>query len=169
MKRCKVLLGIAAGAVFCAAGCSTGGGPDVAPPSQLEMRSLQTRLYETDNPRVVMKAMVNVLQDLGFMLKTADTDLGVVTAEKWTDIEHSKKEIRAAKKDESLLAESIVLECTANVSPYGAQCRVRVSFQKRVLGPAGSVLEARPVQDTAFYQEFFLRADKGVFLQMEGM
>jgi hypothetical protein len=152
----------------CAVGCLSTGAPE-PPPTALELRGFQTREYDTTNTRLVMKAMLNVLQDMGFIVNTADTNLGLLTAGKWTDVAHSKKEVRRAVKKEQAISKTVVLECTANVSEFGKQSRVRVNFQQRVLDASGATMEARPLTDAAFYQSFFSQVDKGIFLQQEGV
>jgi len=158
---------LAAGVTACP---SIGGGePPERPMSQMEARSFQTRAYETEDTRLVMKALINALQDMGLIIKTADADLGLLTAEKWTNVPHTKKEIRKAQKKELALASSVVLECTANVSPFGNSTRVRIVFQQKTLDGAGAVLQANMIQDPGFYQDFFSRVSKSVFLQQEGV
>ena len=58
---------------------------------------------------------------------------------------------------------------TANVSIYGNDTRVRVTFQQRIVGPGGTVINVTRVEDAAFYQEFFAKVGKGIFLQQEGI
>jgi hypothetical protein len=153
-----------------AAGCATSESePMQKPTTQAEVRNFQTRTFEAGDHALVMKAMINVLQDLNFIIKTADSQLGVLTAEKWSNIEHTKKELKKAKKAEIALPQSAVIECTANVSVAGAQTRVRAIFQQRVMGPGGTVMEVTRVDDPAFYQEFFSKVDKGIYLQREGI
>ena len=65
-----------------------------------------------------MKAMINVLQDMGFQISSAEADLGLITATKWANIEHSKKEIKKARKDKRALSTSLALESTANISAW---------------------------------------------------
>lgn len=149
-------------------GCMSDGG-DPPPPTQMELRSFQTREYDTTDTKLVMKAMLNVLQDMGFIVNDADAELGLLTASKWTGIDHTKKEIKRARKDETSLSKSLVLECTANISLFDKQSRVRVNFQKRILDTQGATMEASPVEDAAFYQTFFSKVDKGIFLQQEGV
>lgn len=150
-------------------GCASDA-PPPAPPTQLELRTFQTREYDTADSRLVMKAMLNVLQDMGFIVNSADAGLGLLTAAKWTDVEHTRKEIKQAQKKDQVLAKTVVLECTANVSEFGRnQSRVRVNFQKRVLDERGATMAAQPVNDAAFYQAFFSKVDKGIFLQQEGV
>jgi len=144
--------------------------PPPPPPSQMELRSFQTREYDTHDSKLVLKAVLNTLQDMGFIVNTADPGIGLLTASKWTNVDHTKKEIKAAKKKGAALSKSIVLDCTANVSEFGKkQCRVRVNFQQRVLDAAGATMQAYPITDAKFYQTFFSQVDKGIFLQQEGV
>lgn len=161
-----------------ATGCLAGGGgggdrrrgrDSPAQRSQVELRHFQTRTYATNDPKLVLKAVVNVLQDVGFIIKTAETDLGIVTAERWADIQYTKKMLKQAKKQERTLAKSVVTECSANVTLHGNECRVRLIFQQRQLSASGAVMTALPVEDARFYQDFFAKVDKGVFLQKEGV
>src|ERR1041384_4081139 len=69
-------------AALALAGC--GSGTKVAPPQKtaLEIREMQTRSFATTDQKMVMKSLLNVLQDEGFMVKNANTELGLLTAEK---------------------------------------------------------------------------------------
>jgi len=149
--------------------CLTNDAPSPQP-TQLEMRSFQTREYDTFDQKLVMKALLSVLQDMGFIVNSADTDLGLLTASKWSNVQHTKKEIKKARKDESPLSASVVLDCTANISAFGTtQTRVRVNFQQRVLDAGGNAMQAHQINDATFYQTFFAQVDKGIFLQQEGI
>lgn len=48
----------------------------ITPMTQLEKRQFQTRTYETIDKPLVMKAMLNVLQDEGFIVYNANPLLG---------------------------------------------------------------------------------------------
>ncbi len=167
LRRAKIISGVLLTTLMFA--CATSNDDSPPPSPQLELRNAQTRTYDTTDVRLVMKAAVNVLQDLGFVIKSADANLGIITGEKWTDIPHSQKELRHAEKEGKALPQNLVLECTLNISAFGDQVRVRASFQRKTYGLAGTVLEARPVADLRFYQEFFAKVDKGVFLEQEGV
>jgi hypothetical protein len=159
---------VAVTALVLAAGCASNGPPSAAPPSQLELRSFQTREFDTPDTRLVMKAMINVLQDMGFQIQSADADLGLLTASKWANIEHTKKEIKKARKNDRVLSKSLVLEATANISDFGnAQSRVRVNILERTLDGSGATMAVAHIDDARFYQQFFAAVDRGVFLQQE--
>lgn len=53
--------------------------------SQLELREMQTRIFDTPDTTRVMKSAINTLQDSGFVIQEIDTDLGFIRAQK-----HSK-------------------------------------------------------------------------------
>jgi hypothetical protein len=50
--------------------------------SQVEVRSYQTRTYDTDDKIRVLRAVMSTLQDLGFVIDKADDVIGIVSATK---------------------------------------------------------------------------------------
>src|SRR5690349_12138102 len=59
--------------------------PTQRPRTQLQTREFQTRAYETTDTKMVMKALLNVLQDEGFIVKNANENLGLIVATKETE------------------------------------------------------------------------------------
>lgn len=148
-------------------GCATTG---VTPQkTQLQIREFQTRTYETNDTKMVMKAMLNVLQDDGFIVKTAVTDLGLLSAEKSIDVE-SKSESFWAKfwsGPQAIYKKASIIECTGNISEFGKQTRVRINFQAKLLDNRGGIVEVKQIEDEKYYQDFFSKVDKGIFIQKE--
>ena len=150
-----------------AIGCATTG---VTPTkTQLQIREFQTRSYETNDVKMVMKAMLNVLQDDGFIVKNANVELGFLTATKEVDVESKGEAFVAALflGTQARWKKNSIIESTANVSEFGKQCRVRVNFQVKVMDNKGGVLEVKQIEDERYYQEFFSKVDKGIFIQKE--
>ena len=55
--------------------------PDVTGTGQqLAVRQIQTREYDTLDKAMTLRAVVSTLQDLGFIIDTADADIATVTA-----------------------------------------------------------------------------------------
>ncbi len=54
-----------------------------------------------------------------------------------------------------------------NVSEAGEETRLRVSFQLKVLDGALRVKEVQLIGEPRFYQDFFAKVDKGLFLVRE--
>lgn len=183
---------LAAGALLALlAGC-------VPPPkpqqTQLEVREYQTRTFDTPDTALVLKAMFNVLQDDGYVVKNAVVDLGLITAQKETDMAPGRSGggggdggifggfgsiiiggrgpggvMVGGSPQESTFPKTEIRDFTGNVSPFGKQTKVRVSFQRKVLDNRGQVVEVEPISDLEFYQSFFSRMDKSLFLQKENV
>ena len=151
------------------------------PQSPLEMRQAQSRTFETANPRLVLKAALNVLQDQGFVIRHADAELGIVTAAMEWRSRTPNRGLRVLKwvtvvptYGASLLipsgrTEVSAIEANVNVTPEGARTRVRISLVSRVTGKGGEVLRVMPVDDPLAYQRLLAGLDKAVFLEKEGL
>lgn len=150
------------------ASCVTTGAPPAK--TQLQIRETQTRTFDTQNTKPVMKALINVLQDDGYSIKNADADLGFISAMKETDIESSGDAFWAKfghHTENARWKKTRVIEATVNVGEFGKECRVRASFQEKILDNLGGIMSVKQIDDGKFYQEFFSKADKGLFLQKE--
>lgn len=153
------------------AGCIWGS--TTPPKTQLEIREFQTREFDTKDTKLVMKAVLNVLQDEGFTIRNADSHLGFLSATKEVDLgggpifNWSWSDTKSS--GDARWKKLRVIDATANISEHGKQTRVRVSFQQKVLDNLGAVMEAKAIDDAKFYQDFFSKVDKGIFLQKENL
>lgn len=137
--------------------------------TQLQIREFQTRTYDTTDTKMVMKAILNVLQDDSYMVKNANTELGLLTATKEVDIENKGQALLLTllAGNEALYAKHSEVECTANISDFGKQTKVRLNFQVKSYDNHGNIMEVQQISDEKFYQEFFAKADKGIFIQKQ--
>ena len=142
-----------------------------APMSQLQIREMQTHDIDTDDVKMVMKAMVHVLQDEGFTIQNANVDLGLLTAAKDSDIENHNNRVmlQMMMGNDARWDKRETVEASANVSSFGKQTRVRVSFQRRVFDNIGNVSRVEQVLEAARYQSFFSKLSKSLFIEKEGI
>ena len=128
-------------AVAVAVGCSTTGAN--TPKTQLEIREFQTRTYPTNDVKLVMKAMLNVLQDDGYIVKNAATDLGLLNAQKEVNVENKGEAVLSMLvfRNNAKWKKNSIIDATANVSEFGTECKVRVNFQVKTLDNTGNVIE----------------------------
>ena len=147
-------------------GCATTTGPAK---TQLQMREFQTRTFETPDAMAVLKAMVNVLQDDGYIIKDANTDLGLLSASKEVNVESTGEAVFASlfAGANARWAKNSIFDVTANVSQYGETCRVRTTFQMKKMNNKGEVMDVKQIDDEAHYQEFFSKVHKGIFIDVE--
>jgi uncharacterized membrane protein YhiD involved in acid resistance len=102
--------------------------------SQVQLRSIQTRAFDTTDKEKTLRTIISTLQDLGFVIDKADATLGTVSA---TKLQH------------------YALRMTVTVRPRGeTQLLVRVNAQYNV----------QPVTDPEPYQQFFTSLQKAMFL-----
>ncbi len=102
--------------------------------SQVQLRSIQTRSFETTDKEKTLRTIMSTLQDLGFVIDKADATLGTVSATK---------------------LKNYALRITVTVRPRGeTQLLIRANAQYNV----------QPVTDPEPYQQFFTSLEKAMFL-----
>ena len=144
----------------------------ITPMTQLEKRQFQTRTYDSTDKALVMKAMLNVLQDEGFIVYNANPLLGFIYGVK--DFDTSDPNIDISKEfglSKSRLnwngVKVATIETTANVTEYGKSMRVRINFKRKLLNIYGNAQFIDDINDENYYQNFFSKVDKAIFLQKQ--
>jgi hypothetical protein len=164
-------------------GCVPTDGPEPEK-TQLEIREFQTRTFEGGSFRSVMKSILDVLQDEGFMVKNASLDLGFVAATKDIGINSRPPVMPSSEfgfgfstgrfgmnnripRERPAYPTHECIEATINVSEFGEQIRVRASFQSKVFDSNDAVMRVKQIASEEFYQDFFLKVDKGLFISKQ--
>jgi len=139
--------------------------------TQLQIRQFQTRTYDVDSEIMVLKAVANVLQDEGYIITNAEADLGLITAQKEASIEDGTEKFFAILffGANARYKKNSIIESTANVSQFGKQVKVRINFQLKAYDNRGDLITLGQIDDEQFYQDFFAKVDKGIFIQKENI
>jgi hypothetical protein len=139
--------------------------------TQLEVRQIQTRTYQNRNMKQVMKAVINTLQDDGFIIRNADKELGFVTAAKDVEVGGfgGPFSVQLFGGAEPRYDRAATFEASINISEFGDETKVRAVFQRRVVDNFGAPSSVQSIQDPRFYQEFFMKIDKSLFIEREGL
>ncbi len=133
-RRSFILLGIAFSVVL-GMGCETSKNQLLATSeSQVKLRSMQTRAFDTTDKEQTLRTVMATLQDLSFVIDKADATLGSVSGTK---------------------LDTYALRITVTV-------RKRNETQMLVRANAQYQLEA--VEDPEPYQQFFAALSKAMFL-----
>jgi len=107
--------------------------------SQVKLRQMQTRAFDTDDIQKLLRTVIATLQDLGFVIDKADKELGTVSATK---------------------LDQYRLRMTVTVRPRAkTQLLVRANAQYNVV----------PVTDPEPYQKFFASLEKAMFLTAQSV
>ena len=139
--------------------------------TQLQIREYQTRTYDVEDEIMVLKAVANVLQDEGYIITNAEADLGLLTAQKEASIEDGTEKFFAIlfAGAQARYKKNQLIESTANVSQFGKQVKVRINFQLKAYDNRGELIELGQIDNEEFYQNFFAKVDKGIFIQKENI
>lgn len=137
--------------------------------SQLEIREMQTRGFQTTDTKMVLRAMLNILQDEGYMVRQIDTEMGFFNAVLEIDDENTFGKVWCSFwwGPHGTWRENSIVETTANVTLHGEVTRVRANFVVKSMNNRGGVTKIHTVDDPKFYQEFFSKVDKGIFIEKE--
>lgn len=109
--------------------------------SALEVRSYQSRVLYAADRDLALRAVIATLQDLGFVLDSADATLGTISATKLT---HYR------------------IRMTVSVQPVDGQ-QVLVRANADYSEPLNGMSAAR-IEDPATYQDFFQALERSAFL-----
>jgi len=141
------------------------------PMTQLQIREIQTRAYPISDMKMVMKAMINVLQDEGYMISNSSLDLGLLSAEKNIDVESTFMRIlaRLADAQNARWDKQTTIVANANVSSFGETTRIRMSFQSKTVDNFGCPSKTITLYDACLYEDFFSKVSKALFLQGESI
>jgi hypothetical protein len=115
-------------------GCATQNSHVLSGGSAVELRSFQTRAFDTTDKHKMLRTTIAVLQDLSFIIDKADEDLGVVTGTKLSGYR---------------------IRMTVIVQPRG---------EKQLAVRASAIYNNKPIEDPIPYQDFFTALEKGIFL-----
>lgn len=141
----------------------------ITPQTQLQKRQYQTRQYDNISKAELMKAMLNVLQDEGFIVNNANSLLGFISGAK--EFSPNDKTIDVEKElgtKKGLMGCVVaVVEATANISEYGKSFKVRINFKRKLLNAYGNAYKITEITDEQYYQNFFSRVDKAIFIQKQ--
>ena len=102
--------------------------------SQVALRSIQTRIFDTDDKYIALRSVIATLQDLGFVIEEADDVLGSVSATKLDGYD---------------------LRITVTVRPRNSS---------QMLVRANAQYNDAAVDDPLPYQQFFTALERSMFL-----
>ncbi|HMM38392.1 MAG TPA: hypothetical protein PKB11_06500 [Desulfovibrio sp.] len=134
MKSARALFLVLAAALLASACVNPNKQALATSESQVQLRSIQSRAFDTTDKEKTLRTVIATLQDLGFVIDKADGTLGTVSATKLSGYQ---------------------MRMTVTVQPKGTtQTRVRANAQ----------LGLQAVEAPLPYQQFFQSLEKAMFL-----
>jgi hypothetical protein len=105
--------------------------------SQVKLRSIQSRVFDTTDRNLMLRTIIATLQDLGFVIDDADETLGTVSATK---------------------LKGYSLRMTVSVRPRG---------DRQMIVRSNAQYNLQTVEDPEPYQQFFTSLSKAIFLEAQ--
>jgi hypothetical protein len=141
----------------------------ITPMEQLEKREYQTRAYVTADKTMVMKAILNTLQDEGYIVYNANPLLGFIYGSKDFDTSDSNvdisKEFGLSKSRLSMNGIKVAtIDASVNVTQFDDNIRVRVNFKRKLLNTYGNAQFIDDVSEEEFYTDFYKKVDQSLYL-----
>jgi len=131
----KIITAILVASISLLAGCNTNQQVlDTNGETQLQKRSYQTRIFDTNDKKKVMRAVISTLQDLGFVIEKSNYDLGSISGAKYDQL------------------------------PTKITVTVREKGKDRTVVRANAQYHLSPIEDPKQYQNFFSSLEKSLFL-----
>lgn len=140
--------------------------------TQLQKRQFQTRTYKSTDKVIVMKGILNTLQDEGYIVYNVNSLLGFIYGVKDFDTTDPNvdisKEFGLTKSRLNYNGVTVAtLEVTINVTDYGEDLKVRTNFKRKLLNQYGNAQFIDDIDEEEFYTEFYEKADKAIQLQKQ--
>lgn len=145
----------------------------ITPMAQLQKRQFQTRTFSANTETSLMKGVLNVLQDEGYIVYNVNSVLGFIYGVKDFDTTDPNvdisKEFGLTKSRLSYNGVKVAtLEFVANVTPYPDNTKIRINFKRKLLNEYGNAQFIDDVDDAEFYEEFYNKLDTALSLQKNG-
>ncbi len=169
--------------LFCTINIKTYAAKQLPAKTILELRDIQTRTFDTPDEMLVAKAVINTLQDNGFIIQNIEPDLGYIRA---------KKEFKAKRTDKGrvtlycaefayygimtglsfginapfliiptmhmkneLALHSVVIDSNINIEKIGKRTKVRFTLIEKVLenGDGYTTVKSSPRKVVRHYEQ----------------
>jgi hypothetical protein len=134
MKTSPIAVALSLALLACASCASSKRHILEAKESQVKLRVMQSRAFDSTDSNRMIRSVIATLQDLGFVIDRAEAALGTVSARKLDNYD---------------------LQVTVTVKPRG---------EHQLVVRANAQFNKEPVEDPAPYQRFFEALSRAIFL-----
>jgi len=138
--------------------------------SQVKVRNAQSRVFDTQDKRQMLEALVATFQDLGFQIEVLDETLGIVSGKKFLDAERPGT---IGLPTYLLYDEESLVVFNRSYRTWGPFQRrsdlvrltatVRSRNEQQLIVRASAQYYLRPVEDPAAYQKFYAALEQALF------
>jgi hypothetical protein len=143
--------------------------------SSLEQRQLQIREFDSDQ-KTLIHACINILQDIGFKIDNADSQLGLIQGSRVIEDVEEKGLLSFITKISTFISNALGKETLPSnetkvlasivISPTLSKSKaVRITFIKTK--KQETEFDEKSIFQAELYQAFFFKLNKSIFLEVE--
>jgi hypothetical protein len=131
---------------------------------------MQTRIFETDNEKLLLTSAALLLQDLGYTIDESEVSCGLIVASRDRDVTDAGQVVGSillailtgaatpVDRNQKVLASCVTRPIDDK------RIAVRITFQHMVWNTNNQLTKCDQINDAEIYQEFFSKFSKSVFL-----
>lgn len=152
------------------------------PESTLDIRSIQTRTFDTPSETEILTATIATLQDMEYNVDRIEKPLGVITASKVSDADSAGEKtglfildllcaasggggcdaMSSARDEQQITLTIVVLPSLARSGEYVT----RITIQRVIFDKEGRIKVLERIDDAETYQQIFENLSKAIFIQV---
>lgn len=129
--------------------------------AQLDKQQYQVHQYSGVSKTTLMKAILNVLQEEGYIVNNANSMLGFISGTK--EFSTFGKSIDLVKEFGSPRgmygAKVAVVDVSVNVTELGKDLKVRMNFKRKLLNTYGNAQRIDEINSEEYYKKYFALVD----------
>lgn len=141
----------------------------------LQTRQLQSKKFSTTDEADMLTASMEVLQDMGFIIKESESKLGLIVGSKTRETDNKGQQIafitigilagmerplQGVEKSHKIRVSLVTIPDKSNKN-----ITVRVNFQRQVWDMEGNLVRSQSIHEPELYTGFFSKLSKSVFLE----
>jgi len=133
-------------------------------PTSFQDKQLQTRIFETNDEKMLLTASAAVLQDSGYTIEESEVSCGLIVSTRDRDVTETGQLLCFFCLGTPYEQKQKIFASLVTRPLNDKRIAVRVTFNHKVWNNQGILVKNERINDPEIYQEFFAKLSKSVFL-----
>ena len=136
----------------------------VPPVTPIKYKDFHSAAFDTTQLAPVMKGILTVLQDDGYVIRNVNQNLGFISATKEIDTEKEVEKCwsQFMNGDRAHWYKNRIIEVSFKASVKNQNVVVRALFQQKNVDNRGLIVDINDIENRKFYTDFFIRVEDAI-------